>query len=133
MAGCPVRGSPGGADETDETDETYGGSAVSEARTPAEIEAAIVRRRQELAATLDELAVRVHPKTIAGDAKARAAAVVDRTAGRAYVAVNRAVSDVRERFTDEEGRPRTERIVPVALVAVGVVGLVVLSARRRRG
>ncbi|MTE19211.1 DUF3618 domain-containing protein [Streptomyces sp. TRM43335] len=106
---------------------------MSEARTPAEIEAAIVRRRQELAATLDELAVRVHPKTIAGDAKARAAAVVDRTAGRAYVAVNRAVSDVRERFTDEEGRPRTERIVPVALVAVGVVGLVVLSARRRRG
>ncbi|MFD1831798.1 MULTISPECIES: DUF3618 domain-containing protein [Streptomyces] len=106
---------------------------MSEARTPAEIEAAIVRRRQELAATLDELAVRVHPKTIAGDAKARAAAAVDRTAGRAYVAVNRALSDVRERFTDEEGRPRAERIVPVALVAAGVVGLVVLSARRRRG
>ncbi len=106
---------------------------MSEARTPAEIEAAIVRRRQELAATLDELAVRVHPKTIAGDVKARAASAVDRTAGRAYVAVNRVVSDVRERFTDEEGRPRAERIVPVALVAVGVVGLVVLSARRRRG
>ncbi|WP_031509499.1 DUF3618 domain-containing protein [Streptomyces megasporus] len=105
---------------------------MSEARTPAEIEAAIVRRRQELAATLDELAVRVHPKTIAGDAKARAAEAVDRTVGRAYVAVNRAVSDVRERFVDEDGRPRPERVVPVALVAVGVVGLLVVSARRRR-
>lgn len=105
---------------------------MSEARTPAEIEAAIVRRRQELAATLDELAVRVHPRTIAGDAKARAAEAVDRTVGRAYVAVNRAVSDVRERFVDEDGRPRPERVVPVALVAVGVVGLLVVSARRRR-
>ncbi|GAA2396682.1 DUF3618 domain-containing protein [Streptomyces glaucosporus] len=105
---------------------------MSEARTPAEIEAAIVRRRQELAATLDELAVRVHPRTIAEDAKARAAAVVDRTAGRAYVAVNRAVSDVRERFVDEEGRPRPERIVPVVLVVVGVAGLLVSARRRRR-
>ncbi|GAA2432696.1 DUF3618 domain-containing protein [Streptomyces macrosporus] len=105
---------------------------MSEARTPAEIEAAIVRRRQELAATLDELAVRVHPRTIAGDAKARAVAVVDRTAGRAYVAVNRAVSDAREKFVDEDGRPRMGRIVPVALVAVGVVGLLVSARRRRR-
>jgi len=105
---------------------------VSEARTPAEIEAAIVRRRQDLAATLDELAVRVHPRTIAADAKARAAAAVDRTAGRAYVAVNRAVSDVRDRFVSEEGEPRMDRIVPVALVAVGVAGLLLVSARRRR-
>ncbi|HZG04993.1 MAG TPA: DUF3618 domain-containing protein [Streptomyces sp.] len=105
---------------------------MSEARTPAEIEAAIVRRRQDLAATLDELAVRVHPRTIAADAKARAAAAVDRTAGRAYVAVNRAVSDVRDRFVSEEGEPRMDRIVPVALVAVGVAGLLLVSARRRR-
>jgi hypothetical protein len=105
---------------------------VSEARTPAEIEAEIVRRRQELAETLDELAVRVHPKTIAGDVRARAASVVDRTAGRAYVAVNHALSDVRDRFTDEDGRPRAARIVPVALVVVGVAGLLVVSSRRRR-
>jgi hypothetical protein len=105
---------------------------VSEARTPAEIEAEIVRRRQELAETLDELAVRVHPKTIAGDVRARAASAVDRTAGRAYVAVNQALSDVRDRFTDEDGRPRAARIVPVALVVVGVAGLLVVSSRRRR-
>ena len=71
---------------------------MSEARTPAQIEADIVRRRQELAVTLDEIGVRVHPKTIIGDAKAKAAAAVDRTAGRAYVAVNRAVTDVRAQF-----------------------------------
>ncbi|MDG9704243.1 DUF3618 domain-containing protein [Streptomyces sp. DH37] len=105
---------------------------MSEARTPAEIEAEIVRRRQELAETLDELAVRVHPKTIAGDVRARAASAVDRTAGRAYVAVNHALSDVRDRFTDEDGRPRAARIVPVALVVVGVAGLLVVSSRRRR-
>ncbi|MFP8884874.1 MULTISPECIES: DUF3618 domain-containing protein [Streptomyces] len=105
---------------------------MSEARTPAEIEAEIVRRRQELAETLDELAVRVHPKTIADGVKARAASAVDRTAGRAYVAVNHALSDVRDRFTDEEGRPRAARIVPVALVVAGAAGLLVVSSRRRR-
>ncbi|MGW0901033.1 DUF3618 domain-containing protein, partial [Streptomyces goshikiensis] len=33
---------------------------------------------------------------------------------------------------NEDGSPRPERIVPVALFAVGVVGLVVVSARRKR-
>lgn len=105
---------------------------MPEARTPAQIEAEIVRRRQDLAATLDEIAVRVHPKTIMGDAKARAAAAADRTAGRAYVAVNRAVTDVRAQFVSADGAPRLERIVPVALVTVAVVGLLATSARRRR-
>lgn len=110
-----------------------GGGAVPEARTPADIEADIVSRRRELAATLDEIAVRVHPRTIAGDAKAKAAAAVDRTAGRAYVAAKCAVSDVRSQFFDEEGSPRLERVIPVALVAVAVVGgLFALSARRRQ-
>lgn len=111
-----------------------GGSAVSEARTPADIEADIVRRRRELAETLDEIAVRVHPRTIAGDARAKAAAAVDRTAGRAYVAANRAVADVRAQLVDEKGSPRLERVIPVAVVAVALVGgLFALSARRRRG
>ncbi|UGY91617.1 DUF3618 domain-containing protein [Streptomyces gobiensis] len=105
---------------------------MPEARTPAQIEAEITRRRQELAATLDEIAVRVHPKTIVGDAKARAAAAVDRTAGRTYVAVNRAVTDVRAQFVSADGSPRLERIVPVALVTIAVVGLLATSARRRR-
>ncbi|GAA2316146.1 DUF3618 domain-containing protein [Streptomyces caniferus] len=105
---------------------------MAEARTPAQIETDIVRRRQELAVTLDEIGVRLHPKTIMDDAKARAAAAVDRTAGRAYVAANRAISDVRAQLVSEDGAPRLERIVPVAMVGVAVVGLLTLRARRRR-
>ncbi|MEU3985913.1 DUF3618 domain-containing protein [Streptomyces sp. NPDC026672] len=106
-------------------------SDTSDTRTPAQIEADIRRRREVLAETLDEIGVRVHPKTIVGDAKAKVAANVDHTLGKAYVQVNRVVTDVRAQFVDEEGAPRVERIVPVALVAVGVVGLLLLGTRRR--
>ncbi|NBM17369.1 DUF3618 domain-containing protein [Streptomyces sp. GC420] len=106
---------------------------MSDARTPAQIEADIVRRRNQLAETLDEIGVRVHPKTIAGEAKAKVVSTVDHTLGRAYVSVNRAVSDVRAQLVDGDGSPRLERIVPVALVVVGLVGLLAVSARRRRG
>ncbi|WP_274559063.1 DUF3618 domain-containing protein [Streptomyces spiramyceticus] len=106
---------------------------MSDARTPAQIEADIKSRRDQLAVTLDEIGVRLHPKTIVGDAKAKVASTVDRTAGRALVAANRAVSDVKAQFVSEDGAPRLERLVPVALVAVGIVGLCALSARRRRG
>ncbi|MFD0164582.1 DUF3618 domain-containing protein [Streptomyces decoyicus] len=105
---------------------------MAEARTPAQIEADIVRRRQELAVTLDEIGVRLHPKTIMDDAKARASAAVDRTAGRAYVAANRALTDVRAQLVSEDGTPRLERIVPVAMVGVAVVGLLTLRASKRR-
>lgn len=105
---------------------------MAEARTPAQIEADIARRRQELAVTLDEIGVRMHPATIIGDAKAKVASKVDQTAGRAYVAANRVVSEVRSRFVDEDGAPRLERIVPVAMLAVGVVGLITVSRRRKR-
>lgn len=116
------------------TRDSDGGSAVSEARTPADIEADIVRRRQALAAALDEIAVRVHPQTVIEDAKAKAAAAVDRTAGRAYVTANRAVSDVRARFTGEDGAPRMDRVLPAAAVGIAVVGgLLLLTSRRRRG
>ncbi|MFI8822297.1 DUF3618 domain-containing protein [Streptomyces sp. NPDC053431] len=106
---------------------------MSDARTPAQIEADIVRRREQLAVTLDEIGIRMHPKTIIGDAKAKVAAQVDQTAGRAFVAVNRLVSDVKARFTSEDGAPRLERVVPVALVAVAVVGLIAASSRRGKG
>ena len=105
---------------------------TSDTRTPAQIEADIRNRRAALAETLDEIGVRVHPKTIVGDAKARVVANVDHTLGKAYVQVNRVVTDVRAQFVDEEGAPRLERVVPVALVVVGVVGLLALSSRRRR-
>jgi len=105
---------------------------VSDARTPAQIEADIISRREQLAVVLDEIGVRVHPDTIMGDVKAKAVEAVDRTAGRAFVAVNRAVSDVKAQFVSEDGAPRLERVIPAALLAVGVVGLVVASKRRRK-
>ncbi|MFF9058514.1 DUF3618 domain-containing protein [Streptomyces sp. NPDC101213] len=108
-------------------------SDTSDTRTPAQIEADIRRRRDVLAETLDEIGVRVHPKTIVGDARAKVAANVDHTLGRAYVQVNRMVSDVRAQFVDEEGAPRLERVVPVALVVIGVVGLLTFGTRRRKG
>jgi hypothetical protein len=104
----------------------------ADARTPAQIEADIVRRRGQLAETLDEIGVRVHPKTIVGDAKARVASSVDQTAGRAFVAVNRTVSDVKAKFVADDGSPRLERVVPAALLLVGVAGLLTVSLRRRR-
>ncbi|WP_307813542.1 DUF3618 domain-containing protein [Streptomyces sp. N35] len=106
---------------------------MSDARTPAEIEADIKRRRTQLAETLDEIGVRMHPKTIVGDAKARFVGGVDQSLGRAYVSANRAVSEVKAQFVDGDGAPRLERVVPVALLVVGVVGLLALGSRRRRG
>ena len=105
---------------------------TSDTRTPAQIEADIKSRRAVLAETLDEIGVRVHPKTIVGDAKAKVVSNIDHTLGRAYVGVNKVVSDVKAQFVDEEGAPRLERIVPVAVVAVGLVGLLALGTRRRR-
>ncbi|MFD7789720.1 DUF3618 domain-containing protein [Streptomyces sp. NPDC059759] len=107
-------------------------SDTSDTRTPAQIEADIKNRRATLADTLDEIGVRVHPKTIVGDAKAKVASNIDHTLGRAYVGVNRVVGDVKGQFVTEEGAPRLERIVPAALLAVGVVGLLV-GTRRRKG
>ncbi|WP_371671156.1 DUF3618 domain-containing protein [Streptomyces sp. NBC_00289] len=106
---------------------------TSDTRTPAQIEADITRRRELLAETLDEIGVRVHPKTIVGDAKAKVVSNIDHTLGRAYVGVNRVVSDVKGQFVDEKGAPRLERVVPVAALAViGVVGLLALGTRRRK-
>ncbi|WP_323380067.1 DUF3618 domain-containing protein [Streptomyces alkaliphilus] len=104
----------------------------AKAEGPEEIEARIRHRRAVLADTLDELAVRVHPKTIVGDVRTRALSVVDRRAGQAYIAVNRTVSGARTGLMTRDGSPRPERLIPIALVAVGVVGLLVLGARRRR-
>ncbi|MGW5351335.1 DUF3618 domain-containing protein [Streptomyces sp. NPDC004031] len=103
-------------------------------RTPAQIEADIARRRQDLAETLDELAVRVHPATIAADTKAKAVSAVDRTAGRAYTKINQAVGRVTAPFVGADGAPRLERIVPAAVAGVALIAVVggLSSWRRRR-
>ncbi len=102
-------------------------------RTPAQIEADIARKRQDLAVVLDEIAVRVHPVTIARDTRAKAVSALDSTVGRAYVAANRAVSRTRAQFVDEDGAPRMERIVPVAVGGAALVAVAVgLTVWRRR-
>ncbi|MYV50725.1 DUF3618 domain-containing protein [Streptomyces sp. SID2888] len=107
-------------------------SSTPDTRTPAQIEADIKRRRETLAETLDEIGVRVHPKTIVGDARAKVVSQVDHTLGRAYVRANRVVSQVKGQLVTEDGAPRLERLLPVAMVVVGVVGLLAYGARRRK-
>ncbi|AJE40875.1 DUF3618 domain-containing protein [Streptomyces nodosus] len=107
-------------------------SSTPDTRTPAQIEADIKRRRETLAETLDEIGVRVHPKTIVGDARAKVVSQVDHTLGRAYVGANRVVSQVKGQLVTEDGAPRLERLLPVAMVVVGVVGLLAYGARRRK-
>jgi hypothetical protein len=107
--------------------------AHADTRTPAQIEADIKARRERLAEALDEIGTRVHPATIAGDAKARVVAGVDRSLGRVYDRAGRLAEGVQRQFVGEDGTPRLGRIVPVALLVVGVVGLLAAgSARRRR-
>ncbi|MER8185499.1 DUF3618 domain-containing protein [Kitasatospora sp. NPDC094015] len=103
------------------------------ARSTAQIEADITRTRDRLASTLDELAMRVHPATVAAQTKAKVLASVEQKAGRAYVTASGAVERVKAQFTDEKGRPRKERIIPVALVGTGVLLLVASARKRRKG
>ncbi|WP_418909897.1 DUF3618 domain-containing protein [Kitasatospora phosalacinea] len=109
------------------------GKDTSAPRTTAQIEADIAGTRDRLAATLDELAMRVHPATVAAQAKAKVRASVEQKAGKAYVAASGTVEQVRSKFVDEEGRLRTDRVVPAALVGVGVVLLIASVRRRRKG
>ena len=81
----------------------------------------------------DSIAVRVHPKTLMYDVKARAVETVDGAASRVSAAAGRAVSSVRAQFVSETGAPRLERIVPLALVAAAGAGLVSLIAPRSAG
>lgn len=80
---------------------------------PQAIEALIAQRRATLAATIDELVVRAHPKEI----------------------VRRSVADARSRLqgftTTAEGDLRAERLAAVAGAAVALVGLVLLLRNRR--
>lgn len=103
------------------------------ARTAVQIEADIERTRTQLASTLDELAMRVHPSTITAQAKARAQAAVEEKTAKVYVAASGLLERARANFVDEKGQPRRERIVPVAAVGLGVVLLLAARRRRRKG
>ena len=85
----------------------------SEATTPAAIEAEIEATRARLAGTVDELAVRMHPKVIA-------------QRGADDVAAK-----VRTATTTPDGQLRIERLAAVGAAAVALLVLVIW--RRRRG
>jgi len=73
-------------------------------RKLSSIESDIELTRERLASTIDQLAYRTSPKTIA----------------------KREVSQVKAYFVGPDGTPRTENIVKVVGGVVGVVGLFVL-------
>lgn len=79
---------------------------------PAAIEAQIEATRARLALTVDELAVRAHPKEIA----------------------RRGVADGRARLmaatTTPDGKPRVERLAAVAAAALALIGLAIWNRRR---
>jgi hypothetical protein len=81
---------------------------------PAALEAVIAQRRASLASTIDELAVRAHPKAIA----------------------RRSATDARERVrafaSTPDGQLRTERLAAVAGAVAAVTTLLYLLRRRRR-
>jgi hypothetical protein len=72
-------------------------------RTAADIEADIERARQQLAATLDQIAERVAPKNVA----------------------KRGLVRTREQFVYTDGTPRTERIIIMATVAGLFIGFMI--------
>ena len=78
--------------------------------TPEQLEADIERQRDELASTVDALHARLDVKTRAKDKAA----------------------ELRDRATDDAGRPRPQVIVGAAAVLVAVGGLIALRVRRSR-
>ncbi len=81
---------------------------------PAALEALIARRREDLAATIDELVVRAHPKEIA----------------------KRSAADARSRVQSfaltPQGQPRVERLAAVAAALLALMTLFGLARRRDR-
>ncbi len=75
----------------------------SPARTPDEISAEIAETRNRLAGTIDQLVYRVKPKTIA----------------------QRQLESRKASFVDADGSPRTDNILKVVGIAVGVVVAIV--------
>jgi len=79
-------------------------------RTPAEIEREMEATRERLAATIDQLAYRAKPSTIA----------------------SRQMADLKAHFVAPDGSPRTDNILKVAGGVVGVVAAMVLLRKITR-
>lgn len=89
--------------------------------TPAELSAEVLRARAELAATIDELSTRLHPKYVAAEA-ASATKLAAADAGTFIIGGG---------LPDDA--PRRARNAKILLgVAAGVLALTVLAIVRRR-
>lgn len=86
-------------------------AASNGARSPEQIEADLAATRLRLAATIDELVERVHPRALA----------------------HRGVAGAKAAVVDADGKPRTERIVKMAAGVGGVVVALVLLRKFVRG
>lgn len=80
------------------------GQAESDTRGPASIESDMEATRERLAVTIDQLVYRASPKTI----------------------VRRQIAEIKGRYVDAQGRPRTDNILKTAGAVVGVVAVVVV-------
>ena len=79
-------------------------------RPPSSIEVEMEATRERLAGTIDQLVYRASPKTI----------------------VRREIASVKAHFVDAQGNPRTDNILKVAGVVVGLVAFVVVTRRVTR-
>jgi hypothetical protein len=79
-------------------------------RLPSSIEVEMEATRERLAGTIDQLVYRASPKTI----------------------VQREIASVKAHFVDAQGNPRTDNILKVAGVVVGLVAFVVVTRRVTR-
>jgi hypothetical protein len=101
---------------TDDTEPTDSGSPDI-----AEIEADIERTRDDLAQTVDQLAAKLDVKT---RVRNRVVEVKDDAVYQART--------LRDRATDDQGRPTPTTTYVAGALAVVVLAVVVLSVRRRR-
>ena len=79
-------------------------------RAPSSIEDDMEATRERLAGTIDQLVYRASPKTIA----------------------RREFNSIKAHFVDAQGNPRTDNILKVAGVVVGLVAFVVVTRRVTR-
>jgi ElaB/YqjD/DUF883 family membrane-anchored ribosome-binding protein len=102
---------------------------------PATIEAEIEATRARLSGTVDELAVRIHPKTIVqrtqDDVKLRIQVATDEAKARLKLAADEAKVQLHDAVYASDGTPRTERLAAVGAALAALIGLVVWRRVRR--
>ncbi len=106
----------------------------------------IEERQARLAATVDELAMRVHPKAVLksgqeeaqrkaqsalGEAQRKAQSALDEAQRKAQSALEESQRTAHAALYTEQGDPRVERIAAVVSAAVALVGAIIW--RRSRG